>query len=240
MEILFLGTSSGAPTKTRNVSAIALLESKGKAWYLVDCGEGTQQQILNSQLSLTTMAGLFITHLHGDHCYGLPGLLASAGLNGRTSLLKIVAPAGTEEWIEQTQQLSELYLPYELEFITPETVDNAAFGQFSVTSFPLSHRIECFGFSFVEAVVEATLNVEKLQQAGIPKGPLWGELKSGKDIDINGIKYIANEFKRVARKPRKIIICGDNDNPDLLESVCVDCDVLVHESTYAESMKERG
>jgi ribonuclease BN (tRNA processing enzyme) len=84
VDLLFLGTSSGTPTKARNVSALALLEDTGKGWYLVDCGEATQHQVLRTPLSLHALRAIFITHVHGDHCYGLPGLLASAGMAGRT------------------------------------------------------------------------------------------------------------------------------------------------------------
>jgi len=83
MELIFLGTSSGTPTKSRNVSALAIKMINTKAWCLVDCGEGTQRQILNTRLSLNKLFAIFITHLYGDHCYGLPGLLASATMSGR-------------------------------------------------------------------------------------------------------------------------------------------------------------
>ena len=114
MEILFFGTSSGAPTKERNVSGISLIESQGGAWYLIDCGERTQHQAMRSRMSLTSLKSVFITHLHGDHCYGLPGLLASAGLSGRTEPLQLVGPDGLREWLELTKTVSELYLPLSL------------------------------------------------------------------------------------------------------------------------------
>ena len=84
MELTFLGTSSGTPTRTRNVSAMAIKRANSKDWYLVDCGEGTQHQVLRTSLSLQRLRAIFITHVHGDHCYGLPGLLASAAMAGRT------------------------------------------------------------------------------------------------------------------------------------------------------------
>ena len=89
MNIVFLGTSAGVPTKTRNVTGIAVREERGNGWYLVDCGEGTQHQILHTNLSINALQAIFITHIHGDHCYGLPGILASAAMNGRKAPLKI-------------------------------------------------------------------------------------------------------------------------------------------------------
>ena len=109
MNIVFLGTSAGVPTKTRNVTGIAVREERGNGWYLVDCGEGTQHQILHTSLSINALRAIFITHIHGDHCYGLPGILASAAMNGRKAPLKIMAPSGVREWVEATQQHTQLY-----------------------------------------------------------------------------------------------------------------------------------
>nr|MCH1932376.1 MBL fold metallo-hydrolase [Shewanella shenzhenensis] len=83
MKLQFLGTSAGVPTKQRNVTGLALSESEGKGWYLIDCGEATQHQLLHTHLTLNTLKAIFITHVHGDHSYGLPGILASAAMNGR-------------------------------------------------------------------------------------------------------------------------------------------------------------
>ncbi len=240
MEILFLGTSSGTPTKSRNVSAIALIESTGSAWHLIDCGEGTQHQILNSPLSLNSLSSIFITHLHGDHCYGLPGLLASAGLNGRTKRLRIIAPEETKSWIELTQQVSDLHLPYELEFVTACDVGNHPFDVFSVSSISLSHRITSFAYVFTESKLRRSLSVDKIKNAGIPQGPLWGSLKAGNDIQFEGMIYKSKDFCDAPKPPRKIIICGDNDTPDLLAPDCKNCDVLVHEATFAAEFSERA
>jgi len=240
LEIQFLGTSSGTPTSRRNVSAIALTESRGKAWYLIDCGEGTQHQLLRTHLSINSLEAVFLTHLHGDHCYGLPGLLGSAGLNGRTKPLKIIAPAGAEEWIALTKEISQLHLPYALEFIETGAVDLGDIGQFEVSAVDLSHRIHCFGYVFKENSVTSSLKMEKLQDAGIPQGPLWGKLQAGEDVTHEGKQYLVSEFTEDSKQPRKIIICGDNDDPELLLSDCKDCSLLVHESTYTEDMADRA
>src|SRR3569623_71903 len=92
MELIFLGTSSGTPTRTRNVSAAAIRRGNSKEWYLVDCGEGTQHRILQTHLSLNRLRAIFITHVHGDHSYRLPGLLASAAMSGRQDEQLLVAP----------------------------------------------------------------------------------------------------------------------------------------------------
>ena len=122
MEVIFLGTSSGVPTKHRNVTAIAVKMLKSKSWYLVDCGEGTQHQILHTNLSLNNLQAIFITHVHGDHCYGLPGLLASAAMSGRTNSLTIIGPGNIREFIENTQKTTQMRLSFNINFIDVEKV----------------------------------------------------------------------------------------------------------------------
>ena len=107
MQLTFLGTSSGTPTRTRNVSGVALSIDERRDWYLIDCGEGTQHQILRTPLSLLSLRTILITHMHGDHCYGLPGLLASAELAGRTEPLTLIGPASLKPYIEVMQQHAE-------------------------------------------------------------------------------------------------------------------------------------
>lgn len=240
MDIIFLGTSSGTPTKTRNVTAIAIIESQGSDWYLIDCGEGTQHRLLYTRLSLNALKAIFITHIHGDHCYGLPGVLASAGMNGRTKPLTIVAPKGIKEWFESTQTYTQLYLPYELTFAETEHFSEQAFGQFSVSSTKLSHRVPSFAYSFIELNVDASLDIERLKAFGVPQGPMWGKLKSGVDVEHQGQILRSSEFIRYVNKPRKVVVCGDNDTPELLRAECVSCDVLVHESTYTEALASKA
>lgn len=240
MEITFLGTASGTPTKTRNVSAIALKESQGSHWYLIDCGEGTQHQLLKTSYSLNTLSAIFITHIHGDHCYGLPGLLASAGMSSRQTPLTIVAPQGIREWFESTLRHTSLYLPFPINFVATEQLQNQQLGGFVINAAPLSHRVPSFAYSFVEAKVDSSLNIPRLKAAGIPQGPLWGKLKSGSDVEYQGKIHRSEDFVTHDKAPRKIVICGDNDQPALLKEACRDCHVLIHESTFTHDMAERA
>lgn len=240
MEIYFFGTSSGAPTKERNVSGISLIESQGGAWYLIDCGEGTQHQVLRSSMSLASLKAVFITHLHGDHCYGLPGLLASAGLSGRTDPLVLVGPDRLKDWLELTKTVSELHLPYELQYISLDKIQDYRIGQFNVSHVELSHRIASVGYVFSEAEANVSLDTLKLQDSGIPQGPLWGQIQSGKDVEFQGAIYKSADYIMPEGKKKKIIICGDNDSPDLLEAVGFECDILVHEGTYTKDMEEKA
>ncbi len=238
MEILFLGTSSGTPTKTRNVSAIALRQQHSKYWYLVDCGEGTQHQLMRMGLSLNKLQIIFITHVHGDHCYGLPGLLASAAMAGRTEPLKIVAPAGVETFFSVLQEATQLRLSYDIEFIDVESLSDGIVGKaFDIEALALSHRVPSFAYAFVENKLPSKLNITKLKQDNIPSGPAWGQLQKGLSVVLpDGREVLGSDYQLTANTARKIIIAGDNDSPELLAEAAKTSKVLVHEATYTEDV----
>ncbi|MES1964334.1 ribonuclease Z [Psychrobacter sp. AH5] len=135
LQLTFLGTSAGVPTKQRNVTALAVeclnpyqdpknaqQNKKGRPWVLIDCGEGTQQQLLRTKLSLHQLLAIAITHVHGDHCYGLPGLLASAAMSGRTTPLTIIAPQAIAAYLEAIKSTTELHLSFAIDFIAIEDI----------------------------------------------------------------------------------------------------------------------
>ncbi|HJV54061.1 MAG TPA: ribonuclease Z [Noviherbaspirillum sp.] len=206
---------------------------------MIDCGEGTQHQLLHTSLSPNDLDTIFITHVHGDHCYGLPGLLASAGMLGRTRPLRIAAPAGVADWLAATRQFTRLFLPFELEFFATEALANWQLGSFSVDAFPLSHRVPSFAYRFTEARAEPHLDTAKLTAEGIPQGPLWGRLKKGIDVDYAGRTLKSGDYLRFPHAPRRIVIGGDNDRPELLADACRQAQVLVHEATYTREVADK-
>ncbi|CAM3675985.1 Ribonuclease Z [Vibrio aerogenes CECT 7868] len=240
MDILFLGTSAGVPTRKRNVTAIAVSENQSRNWCLVDCGEGTQQQLLRTHLSLHNLQAIFITHIHGDHCYGLIGLLASAGMSGRKTPLRIVAPQGIREWIEATKRHTQLFIPYELHFTEVESLTAINVGPFEVHTTELSHRVPSYAYRFTEKIIRTSLDTDKLKLQGIQPGPVWGKLRQGQDITHEGQQLLSQDFVQQEVQVRKIVVCGDNDHPQLLQSLCQDCDVLVHEATYTQDIAAKA
>ncbi|GAB4201505.1 MAG: ribonuclease Z [Wenzhouxiangellaceae bacterium] len=236
MDLLFLGTSSGVPTNQRNVTGLALIEERGQHWHLIDCGEASQHQILRTPLSLSKLDTILITHVHGDHCYGLPGVLASAAMSGRKQPLQIIAPQGIEEWLEATCRLTQLYLPYEVHYRSAENLHDSTHGGFIIDSIELSHRVPSYAYRFTETQVERRLNTQKLDDDQIPRGPLWGKIQQGIDVEFNGQRLVSADYLFYDRRPRRLIVAGDNDTPALLTSASKDCDVLVHEATYTRDV----
>lgn len=240
MDLQFLGTSSGVPTKARNVSATAVIEASGKSWYLVDCGEGTQHQLLHTPLSMRDLRGIFITHVHGDHCYGLPGLLASAGMSGRSEPLELIMPLALHEWLRMSLAVSQTYLPFELHLLAVETLQDWRSAQVAVTTVELSHRVPSYGFVFTEINPQPRLDTERLQADGIPRGPLWGDLAHGRQVEHEGRVLDTLTYLKASRAARRIVVCGDNDSPALLAEVAKGADVLVHEATFTEPVLQRS
>ncbi|WP_336331579.1 ribonuclease Z [Pseudomonas putida] len=239
MDLLFLGTSAGVPTKARNVSATAVIEASGSHWYLVDCGEGTQHRLLHTPLSVRDLRAIFITHVHGDHCFGLPGLLASAGMSGRTQPLDVVLPCALHGWVRQGLLASDTFLPFELRLLAVEELVEWRSESLQVTSVQLSHRVPSVGFVFTELNPEPRLDIQHLEADGIPRGPLWGELAKGLTVQHDGQLLHGRDYLRPSRPPRRVIVCGDNDDPELLANAAQGADVLVHEATFTQAVVER-
>lgn len=232
MLLQFLGTSSGTPTKARNVTGLILGLDQGFDWILVDCGEATQHQLLRTSRSVHDLRTILITHVHGDHCYGLPGLLASAAMSGRKAPLTLIGPAALATWLAATTEATALHLPYPLQFMAVESLASCELLGLTVQAIPLSHRVPSWAYHFSEADAPGKIDPVRLRAAGIPQGPLWGRLQAGQPIDHNGQTYLPADFQGPAVPGRRLIIAGDNDRPSCLDPFSDGLQLLVHEATH--------
>ena len=234
MELTFLGTSAGVPTRERNVSALALRLSQRRGWLLFDCGEGTQHRILRTPLSLYTLEKIFISHLHGDHVYGLWGLLASRGMLLCDAPLELYGPPGLNALVEGVRRLSQLNLPYELRIRELSGGECLDFDGYTVRVLPLSHSITSYGYCLVEAERPGRFDPEAARRLGIPEGPLWGRIQRGESLRLpDGRRIDPSEILGPSRPGRRLAIAGDNDQPERFAS-CAPLDLLVHEATYLQ------
>ncbi|WP_148861388.1 ribonuclease Z [Marinobacter fonticola] len=241
MYFTFLGTSAGTPTKVRNVTALALQHGGARGWYLIDCGEGTQHQLLHTRHSLVQLRAIFITHVHGDHAFGLPGLLASASMSGRTSPLPLIAPAPLRNYVETALSACDSQLGYDVDFIEVGAADFVWSDDYvEVTTAPLSHRVPCVAYAFTEQNLERKLLTDELEADDIEPGPAWGELQRGRDVVLDDGRVLKSDtYAAVTRDPRRIVVGGDNDTPELLHETCSDAHLLIHESTYTQAVSNR-
>lgn len=239
--LTFLGTSSGVPTRNRNVTGLAVQTSLNRDWWLVDCGEGTQHRLLHLPLGVHDLAGICITHVHGDHSYGLPGFLASAAMGGRTRPLVLIAPLAVKAWLEATILHTELFLPYPLlhvDVAAQQLVYQAA--GLRIERHSLSHRAPSVGFRFRAESARWKVDSDALRARGVAPGPVWGKLQAGHDVTLDdGGVLAAADFRIAAVERAAIVVGGDNDTPGLLAEACAGAQLLVHEATYTEAVLQK-
>ncbi len=241
MRLVLLGTSAGVPTRERGLSAAAL-QLGGRAW-LVDCGEGTQRQMLRTGLRPTRIDRILITHLHGDHCWGLPGLLASIGMHGRSDPIEVAGPEGLREWLETTLRISATRLPYRLELkeLGARGGTLADRDGIRVEAWPLRHRVSSFAWVVREPSRRGSLDVARAVRLGVPKGPLLGRLAEEKAVVLDeGRRVEPDEVLGPERPGRVAVLCGDSADSRILASTAPECDLLVHECTFAPEEADRA
>lgn len=234
MDITFLGTSSGVPTKSRNVSSVALrLPQRAEVW-LFDCGEGTQHQLLRSDIKTSQIRRIFITHLHGDHIFGLMGLLASCGLAGNVEAMDIYAPPGLEAYLSACTKYSQTHFAYPIKVHVSQTGILYEDSEFSVSCLPLKHRVTAFGYRITEKDRPGTFNLEKAKALNIPPGPVYGKLKQGKTVTLEDGRVIkGTDFCGETEIGRKVVYCTDTVFCESAIDLAQNADVLIHEATFS-------
>ena len=235
LELEFLGTSSAQATHTRNVSALALNFHTGS--FLFDCGEGTTRQLLKAQCRLRDLEAVFITHLHGDHFYGLPGLAMRLMESRReVGATKIFGPKGLVRilggMVPPTKRNVEIY---EIDQSGPLYSNDSL----KVAAYPIEHTAHCYGFVIEENPVDKDkrrLDRERIEQEyNLPPGPLYRQLSEGQSVTLPDGRIINPEDVtlpgQVGAAPRKVVILGDTCNPRGIAEAAQGADVLVHEAT---------
>jgi ribonuclease Z len=221
MRIIFLGTSSGTPSRERNVSSVALLLDGGSL-LLFDCGEGTQHRLQLAPVKSGAIDAIFLSHLHGDHVYGLPGLLATLSMNGRTRPLDVIGPEGTREYVEATLRTSFHNPMFEVRISSPPYRGNG----YTVEAALLEHSVPCLGYLFVEDEHPGRFDVEKARALGIEPGPAYAELIRAGDRRVLG----------PPRPGRRIAYVTDTRRSASAVELARGADVLIHESTYGAEL----
>ena len=244
MNITFLGTSSGVPTLTRNVSSLALkLSQKAEVW-LFDCGEGTQHQLIKSTIKSSQIRKIFITHMHGDHIYGLPGLLATLGLSGNSKGIDIYGPSNLKNFISSALKNSYCKISFPLKFFEVENSAQTNTNLFEdelmeVKCASLKHRLPAFGYRVNEKDKPGQFNLEKAKKLNIPEGPIYGRLHSGQRVKLEDGRILnGSDFCGEPRKGESFVYCTDTIFSKRAVELSKNVDLLVHESTFSDKDEE--
>jgi len=224
VRIVFLGTSSGTPSRERNVSSVAVVLDG--TVLLLDCGEGTQHQLLRAPVRSGAIEAMLITHLHGDHVYGIPGLLATLSMNGRKRPVDLVGPAGLGDYVEAVLRTSHHNPDFAVRVSAPPFRGVG----YSVIAAPLEHSIPAIGYCIIEDDRPGAFDPGKALALGIPRGPAWAELVRARDPRVCG----------PAKKGRRIVYCTDTRPCASAIELARDADVLIHEATYGDEMSEEA
>jgi ribonuclease Z len=244
VQVTFLGTSSGVPTRGRNVSAVALrLPQRAELW-LFDCGEGTQHQFLRSALRVSQLRRVFITHMHGDHVFGLPGLLASLGLAGTCDGLDLYGPDPLQPFLEGALRCSSTRIGYPLRFHTVR--DSAERGtvlledqDIQVRCAPLTHRVPAYAYRIESKPRPGRFDVEAAQRLGIAPGPIYARLKRGERVSLEDGRIIDGASLCAPPLPgSSVVYCTDTVFSEAAVALARGADLLIHESTFAHGEAE--
>lgn len=242
-DVIPLGTASALPTEERHLSALAV-ERKGRI-FLFDCGEGTQYRLQDAGLKRTRVDAIFITHLHGDHCYGLPGLLATLTLQQRTDPVTLVLPVGGRAMLEAVPGDAPDDLPYPLHVIElgEEFEREEVFGtdELTVTARPLDHRDVTVGFRLQERTRPGRFKPDRARALGVPEGPAFGRLQAGESVTTTEGTTVRPDQVMGAPRPGVAVAYVTDTRPCKGgRALAADVDLLYHDATFTDALHARA
>ena len=245
MQVTFLGTSSGVPTRARNVSAVALRLPQRSEMWLFDCGEGTQHQFLRSDLRLSQLRRVFVTHMHGDHVFGLPGLLASLGLSGSCQEgVDLYGPDPLESFLKGALSTSSTRIGYPLQVhrSRPAAEQGTVLfedAELTVRCTPLTHRVPAYAYRVDQKPLAGRFDIDQAKALGIPPGPVYARLKRGESVTLEDGRVIDGTTLCGPERPGvSVMICTDTVFCEAAVELARGVDLLIHESTFAHAEAE--
>ena len=242
-DVIPLGTASALPTEDRHLSSVAV-ERKGRI-LLFDCGEGTQYRLLHADLNRARVDAIFITHLHGDHCYGLPGLLSTLALQQRSDPMTLVVPPGGRAMLEAIPGGGPDEVPFPLRIremgadLTHAVVYDT--DEVAVEARPLDHRTFAMGFRLEERARPGRFDPEAARALGVPEGPAFGQLQDGEAVTaVDGTTVQPDQVLGPPRPGISFAYVTDTRPCDGGRALAADADLLYHDATFADAHEERA
>lgn len=238
MKLVFLGTSAAQPTRDRGLSCTCL--QRNNEILMFDAGESAQVAFLKSGLGWNKKMRIFVTHLHGDHCIGILGLLQTMSMQGRTEPLLIYGPAGIREFIESNIRILRFgpSFPIQISVTSPGIILDGA--EYAIHACRAAHTVPAFSYMFVEKDRSGRFYPDRARALGVPEGSLWRQLQDGSDITIHGRKISPGQVLGEKRPGKRIGISGDTMPTAELRDFFEGCDYLVFDATFLGSLQDRA
>jgi ribonuclease Z len=238
MKLVYLGTSAAAPTVERSLTCICLVRENEVLMF--DAGEGAQIAYLKASLPWNKKMKIFVTHLHGDHCLGILGLLQTMSLQKRTESVEIYGPAGIEEFITANIKVLNFGLPFPVFITVVEEGSVVNEKNYQINCCEAQHGIPAYSYCFEENERSGVFYPDKAKELGIPEGKLWQELQNGNSVEIDGKKIESSQVTGEKRSGKKIGISGDTRPTKKLEDFFKNSDYLSFDCTFSFELKDRA
>jgi len=238
MKLVFLGTSAAQPTESRAMTCICVVLEKEILMF--DAGEGAQLSFLKSKLGWNKKMKIFVTHLHGDHCVGILGLLQTMSLQNRTESIDIYGPKGIEDFLAANLKVLNFGLSFPVRIMTIKeglVLDDITY---TIHACEADHSIPAFSYVLQEKEKPGRFYPEKAKELGIPEGKLWHELQSGKEVKVDNKTFKPSDIMGEKRRGKKIGISGDTRPTKKLEEFFKECDYLTFDSTYSDELRDKA
>ena len=238
MRIVFLGTGGSTPSVHRNLPAIAV--RRGAELILFDCGEGTQRQMVFAKVGFCRKMKIFISHMHGDHVLGLPGLFQTMSLLGRKHPLEIFGPKGICEFVDAVTETVEYNLTFSIE--KKEIGEGLVYKGKEYWMFAVwaDHGIPNLAYALVENERPGRFFPEKAEKLGVPQGRLWSRLQRGGTVELSGRVVKSDEVTGPPRPGRKIVYSGDTRPCGMVERLALNADLLIHDCMLDDELVEKA
>ena len=240
LRVIFLGTAGSIPTPKRNLPAIVI--RRKEELFLFDCGEGIQRQMIQAKIGFHRKTKIFITHLHGDHILGLPGLFQTMSLWNRRNKLEIHGPQGIKAFVDAMNQTIQFTLTFPIEIF--EITNSGVIckeKQYEVYAVWADHSVQSLAYALIEKPRPGKFFPEKARSIGVPEGPLWSKLQQGYPIELsNGRIVQPEEVVGPLRLGRKIVYTGDTKPSEDIIKLADKADLLIHEATFSDELQERA
>ena len=239
LSLTFLGTSASRPTVERGVSSLALVR-EGETM-LIDCGEGTQRQMMRYGVSFN-FGDLFFTHFHGDHVIGALGLMRTLSLQGRTETLRIWGPRGLAQLMKRADAFGGERLTYQVEITEVTPGEPLKRKDYAIVPYAVDHRgVTAVGYALIEELRRGRFNPDLARELGVPEGPLWGKIHKGEAVTLDDGRVVEpSTLVGPTRTGRRVVITGDTRPCGATIEMAQGADLLVHESTFGDEEGERA